>query len=528
MQPLLPQTPSTAALHSAAPSSATVLGNSYSSRTASFDFDHPQSAKKEKGSPGSLSRRSFEKFTSGGYLSPQRITPTSSTASSPRRPTHPLPASMLAKRGSISGASSIPPPRPRLFSNSHHRRPSINAASIHSTAPSESSSKSGPLSASFRETSLKDVGDGALSDDDDETDDCLSDDGRSDGHSIGQSGNDSYYYYSGSSHQPSIASSKGTIDIPVSPFLYPHSRSIVGSHVHPTPSPLSRVAGKHDWTEDEGDEEGDSPSPPLTDESDDCSTDEEVDSVSRRDVKGKGVQRSKPRTRGKGVTSPRLPSASILNHSHSARPPKLTKQESSSSIRTVTAINSPLPDSEKSSHRDARRNSGGIRERDFASYSASASFTVGKPDPPKPSTASFLSRGRLRSSLSADFTRDAEGRICRVGNSIDRYSTMATPVARGKSVEEEQAKEVERRLRDIGWQSMRESIEVLADEVGVFLSLLHQLLGQDRHRSQGDIQMCTMLSLVAPEELKITKSRLIRFLEAYIGMISPLLTRIIY
>lgn len=35
---------------------------------------------------------------------------------------------------------------------------------------------------------------------------------------------------------------------------------------------------------------------------------------------------------------------------------------------------------------------------------------------------------------------------------------------------------------------------------------------------QGDIQMCTMLSLVAAEELKISKSRLERFLEAYIGL----------
>lgn len=34
---------------------------------------------------------------------------------------------------------------------------------------------------------------------------------------------------------------------------------------------------------------------------------------------------------------------------------------------------------------------------------------------------------------------------------------------------------------------------------------------------QGDVQMCTLLSLIAGEELKVSRSRLVRFLESYIG-----------
>ena len=35
---------------------------------------------------------------------------------------------------------------------------------------------------------------------------------------------------------------------------------------------------------------------------------------------------------------------------------------------------------------------------------------------------------------------------------------------------------------------------------------------------QGDIIMCAMLALVIPQELKITKTRISRFIEAYIGL----------
>ncbi|KAH7885076.1 hypothetical protein F5I97DRAFT_1810259 [Phlebopus sp. FC_14] len=59
--------------------------------------------------------------------------------------------------------------------------------------------------------------------------------------------------------------------------------------------------------------------------------------------------------------------------------------------------------------------------------------------------------------------------------------------------------EQEYQLREACWQAMRDALEEFADE--------------------GDIQMCAMLSLIAPEELKIKTTRAIRFIEAYIDIL---------
>lgn len=303
---------------------------------------------------------------------------------------------------------------------------------------------------------MKDVGDGALSDDDDDTDDGASEGGRSDGRSTEQGGNEGPFF-SGNSQHTSVASGKGVSNIPISPFLYPHSRPS-GSHLHPVPSPLSRVAGKHDWTEDEADE-GDSPSPASTDESDSESSGRKFSSSVRKDIKGKGVQRSKARAKTKSITSPILSSTAALGPNLSLRPPKLTKQESSSSIRTVTAVNSPNPDAERVTHRDHE-----ILERDYASNPNLGALYMGKTEPQKDS-ASFLSRGRLRSAYSAEFTHDTTGRLSRLSNWVERHSSMVTPVVKRKTVEGAQAKETENRLREVGWQAMRDSIDVYADEV---------------------------------------------------------------
>ncbi|KAI9462992.1 hypothetical protein HD554DRAFT_2206502 [Boletus coccyginus] len=59
--------------------------------------------------------------------------------------------------------------------------------------------------------------------------------------------------------------------------------------------------------------------------------------------------------------------------------------------------------------------------------------------------------------------------------------------------------EEEGQLREAGWRALREALEEYADE--------------------GDVQMCAMLALVAPEELELELGRTIQFVEAYVDML---------
>lgn len=42
---------------------------------------------------------------------------------------------------------------------------------------------------------------------------------------------------------------------------------------------------------------------------------------------------------------------------------------------------------------------------------------------------------------------------------------------------------------------------------------------------QGDVQMCAMVALVAPRELRISRLRVTRFLDSYIGVLDRSLLR---
>lgn len=55
----------------------------------------------------------------------------------------------------------------------------------------------------------------------------------------------------------------------------------------------------------------------------------------------------------------------------------------------------------------------------------------------------------------------------------------------------------ENHIAETTLETLREALEEFADE--------------------GDFQMCSMLALVAPEELRISKFRAMRFLDAYLG-----------
>ena len=220
-------------------------------------------------SPASSSHQSPEKPSAPGsvtgYLSPQRITPVSSATSSPHRPPSTLPqvsSSIYSRRPSNSGlpglspTTSTPQKRPRLYSTHSYvsgRKPS----GLQCDSPSDISIKSG---------AIKQIGDGALSDSDDESDPSRTNEGDSDD----EHGPESNYSDLGSMHgSGQYGEISSTYRSSISPYPYPRAPSS-GSHAHlhlnPNPSPLSRVAVQQTWTDDEIDRDDDnSPSPASSD-----------------------------------------------------------------------------------------------------------------------------------------------------------------------------------------------------------------------------------------------------------------------
>lgn len=284
-------------------------------------------------SAGTISRHSPDRqhsasaSTSTGFLSPQRTTPSSSTAPSPHhKPVSlPLPASIFARRASNAGlashpahpSNSIPPPRPRLLSSYSRRKPSFStpsltpslySVSMQSESPSEMSMKSAGLS-------LKHVGDGALDDSDEEEEGSGHSAGKgsdADSDADARGGFDDNW---GSTSIPSLRSDSGGTSVAeasassrlsISPYLYPRT-SATTPYAHPNPSPLSRVAGQQTWTEDEderGDDEEDSPSPASSSDSEsDSSSNEHAGSRSSKSKSSRRTRSNRTRSRSSTVAS---------------------------------------------------------------------------------------------------------------------------------------------------------------------------------------------------------------------------------
>ncbi|OBZ65249.1 WD repeat-containing protein 24 [Grifola frondosa] len=377
-------------------------------------------SKKKDDSPGARSKLSDDR---PGYQSPRRGTPTSSTKSSPRRSVHALPplsAAILPRRESNTGSI-----RPKLSSASRRMSFTASLYSGHSETTID-----------IPRVSARDAGEGALSDSDSEP---------SDGEHGDSGGDDS------KSVTDREDSSSRT---PISPYLYPRNAT---AH----PSPLSRVAGKQTCSEDE--EDDDSPSPASTSDSDSSALSPKYKStkVSRRNS-----TRSKTRSRSSTVASLAIvPSRRTL-----------VKQDSQSSIRTVTPSSTPILETRYGSN---LRRDDTIRE-----------IPGGRPESVK---ASSLHRRGCSDALSGDFALDS-----------DRHADENVPptqsVSRGSNdAAKALVREAEMRFRELGWEALRERFETFADE--------------------GDVQMCALLSLVVPDELRIQRSRVTRFLEAYIDVL---------
>ncbi|EJF60586.1 hypothetical protein DICSQDRAFT_87772 [Dichomitus squalens LYAD-421 SS1] len=457
-------------------------------RSATADATGLAQAKER--SPGSLSKYADDRHrrSTSSHRSDRGITPTSSNASSPRKPSTGLPsvpAAVFARRG--SGAGLPPPLRPRLSSSV--RRPSFSTQSILS-AQSESPSDS---MRSHTSLSLRHVGEGALDDSD-------SDDSGSEHGCDGPERDEDDYHA-----QHPRAPSRGA----TSPYAHRGNSSTTTAH----PSPLSRLAltSQQGLTEDEKDDE-DSPSPGSTsgsdddgegyggeDESDDARMGDDDDE--ERGGNGGGAGRriasrlsGGHRRRRSSATQSRTRSRSSTVASLVAPAPtlsrRLTKQESQSSIRTVIA-GETTPAGTLSRADGLAIQSGGLRRDDTIRDIAGARAA---------SVRGSMHQRATSEAMSSDLALN-EREV--VGMDGSRSRSVAISVARTQSDRARTAvREAEERLRRLAWATMRERFEQYSDE--------------------GDIIMCAMLSLVLQKELKIAKTRRARFVEAYIDILSRL------
>ncbi|KAI9063837.1 hypothetical protein FKP32DRAFT_1571226 [Trametes sanguinea] len=410
-----PPLPHCSSAPAAIPTVSTV--NSPPAPQRSMTVDASMSTKQTDNSPGSHSKYSDEKYTrsNSGHRSPRKITPTSSTASSPRKASTGLPsvpAALFARRESATGASQ-PPMRPRLPSS--FRRPSFSTQSIlsgHSESPSDN-----------LRASLRHVGEGAL--DDSDSSESGSEEEATEGADDPKGDSD----HEGDSTAPAAS-----------------SRAPSATYLHRTttahPSPLSR----------------------------------------RR-----SSTRSKTRSRSSTVASLAVSPAPRTPFSGSRR---VARQESRSSIRTVTVESTPSG--------TLSRADGGLRRdetvRDLSGGRAGS--MRGSQTLSRPKSEAF----------SHDFALDQDQGANGFGVRMSLGEAgVQTPLSTTRTCSDQTKaviREAEEKLRQLAWETVRERFEQYADE--------------------GDVIMCAMLSLVVPEELKISRLRVARFVEAYIDILNRL------
>jgi len=404
----------------------------------------------------------------------RRLTPVSSTSSSPRH--HPV---------------SLPPMSPRRASF-FSRRDSADAGTALGRSsirtPSLSASRGGPSSLSHsaspsEKSTPRHVGEGAL-DDDSDTSSEGDDDGQGD-ETAGANSSDE-----GATSRPYISPGPGS------------GTSIVsGFKTSATPSPLSRVTGRRMWTDEEerGQENNDeddtsSPSPQSTS---DTETDSQGSSPRRpmtlsrsrsNSHSGKYVKKAnggriaKSRSRSSTVASLAAP---LL------RPKPLTHQESCSSIRTVTAGEASFQDQ----------------------YTEVMPTEVDRFGPRQDSR---LGHNRQKSVPMSDliFNPSSKGVYT---NDREREDAKLRRKTSPTERRIEYIRADDKRIREAMLATLKKALEDLAEEVCKQFRCFNITLCV---HTQGDVQMCCMLSLVAPDELGISRIRSIRFLDAYIGVLS--------
>lgn len=263
---------------------------SFSQKSEPSSFGFKMSPGRRSTSNGDVSKVAVHNNSSS---TSRRMTPTSSTSSSPRHlpvslpPSTPRMTSLVGRRASVDSSISSHP-------SMYRRRASMSTTLGLNASPTERSV-----------SSLRHVGEGVL--DDSDSSSSESDEDEEGDETAGAKSSD-----------PEI--SLRSVNSPLLNSL----------RMMPAPSPLSRVAGHHAWTEDEldgeaiDDDDASSPSPQSADTDSDTSH-----SLTKTRRLSKASRRSSGRikSRSRSSTVASLP----------ALPRSLIHQDSHSSIRTVTA-----------------------------------------------------------------------------------------------------------------------------------------------------------------------------------------------
>ncbi|KAI0044133.1 WD40 repeat-like protein [Auriscalpium vulgare] len=238
------------------------------------------------------------------------------------------------------------------------------------------------------------------------------------------------------------------------------------------PSPLSRQT----WSEEEGDEKDDdenegTPSPRSSTDSESSGSpptrSARLPASARSQSKSKSKSQSRTRTRKNSVIRAKARSNSSPLAVPPA-PPSLAKQGSRSSMRTVTAGDVSLAEHDT--------------EVGVASAKDDAAGSAARAGESSPRGARITSLGVSEGAYSAQSKRRSES-------------------VQDRMLRDEVARK-EDRMRELGWVALKGALEVYVQE--------------------GDLQMCTLMALVAQDELHINERRMVRFVDGYIELLTRL------
>ena len=458
-------------------------------------------------------------------------TPNSSSPSSPQRPSPglppiglvgtPIPASVFARRASatalVPGMSGSYINRPRASSS--YRRPSVSAKTAMGMADSQTGLQSGG-GTSYRSPGLRHIGDGALSDSDSS--------GNEEDHEDGLGGDDEPE----TTPDPEGPEADIFRRPHISPYLFPRNSA---SHR----SPLSKIVRQQDWRSDEEDGGHISPSPASSDSDPGISVSpkKRVVSASSAGVSfystnatRTSVDRRRSNTtnsRGSTVASlaansanspsvgPGLGNGGGIGIGGLAIPKTISKQESRSSIRTVVAVSENATPTRDVPDPYSSYSQGGAGPKlcetpRKVSNGESKNESTGRP-------FAFCHQKQLSEAAMSELVLDdhdesrSQSRSQRGGPGSARHIQKQNE---NVVTRREDTEEVEKRFRDSGWDAVKESLEVYAEEVrpckaGTFTRADDAM--------QGEIQMCALLAMIVPKELGIAQWRETFFLESYLG-----------
>ncbi|GAW01415.1 wd repeat-containing protein 24 [Lentinula edodes] len=399
-------------------------------------------------SPGGKSTRGSEKASS--IYSKQLYTRSLSRASGHTRRTTPSSSNNTSPH---YGLTSLPPMTPMSGRLPAYlgRRESIDSSingvpSMTSRRPSVYRRPSTSYSASPSSSSLKHVGEGALDDSDSSS--------SSEGEVNDNQSKDSFFDEESDMQKTHVSPAVATSRI---------------SH----PSPLSRVAGQHQWKgndaegevqDDENDDDEASASPRSTDSEasngGNTSLTRTGISSNRRSLKRSSTSLTKRNIKTRGQSASFLtPVSSHLSMSSQQKP--LVRQDSNSSIRTVIAGG-------EVSYRGDRNEGNSLKAEETIKQLRNVSIQQRKDKTSLPEIMEGQFDGEVLPSRQVVWTQ--------------RHEDI---------VEKEEGK-----IRNVVWAAVYQKLEEFADD--------------------GDIQMCAMLAILISKELRLGKRRQLMFIDSYI------------